>query len=527
VAPGSYTVTETGETGWTLDDITCVDPDNGSSDAGNVATIELDAGETVTCTFSNSRDTGEIIITKAATPEDDTPFDFSHTIDVTGTLTLMDPSDNTETFVSVPTGVYTVTETVTAGWTLDDIDCDDTDSTENEAGAEAVITLGKDEQVTCTFTNSRDTGTVTIVKEADPADDTPFDFTHTLDVTGTFSLMDPSDDSITFNNVPTGSYTVAENVPAPWLLDDIDCDDGNSLEDEGTATATINLEKDESVTCTFYNSNPVVPQPDVFVSAIETGVTDDAVAFGPEDILQWEDGSGWSLWFDGSAAGLMPSGPNKHDITALWIPDPGDEDVVISFSQNARFVPGITPKVDGMDLVWYDSDTNTFSLWFDGQDVGLTNLTGEKIDALHVLDGSEAPLPLAAAAGGSCNAYLLISLQATGKVPNYDGMALNVRGEDVIGFCMTQSGSATMGKWIMVLDGSAQGMPANSTHGLSASDDGETIYLTTRAAFNVDSATGGHSMVYVYDTVTESFSGPIFSAPDEGLAEKVDGMQVE
>ncbi len=253
-------------------------------------------------------------------------------------------------------------------------------------------------------------------------------------------------------------------------------------------------------------------------------MTGDALAYGPHDILQW-DGSGWSKWFDGSAAGLMPTGQNVHNISDFWIPDPGQPDVAMTFAQNRRRVPGIAGKVDGMDVVWWDG--SAFSLWFDGQDVGLATLTTEKIDALHVLDGSQAPPALAAAAGGSCDAYLLISTQGAGKVANYSGGQLRFGGEDVLGFCLTQAGAATRGKWTLVLDGSAEGMPKDSLTGLSASADGQTLYLTTRAAFNVDSAVGGHSMVYRYDFATGDFSGPFFSAPAEGLPTRVAGLQVE
>ncbi len=246
-------------------------------------------------------------------------------------------------------------------------------------------------------------------------------------------------------------------------------------------------------------------------------MTSDAVAFGPHDILKW-DGSAWSKWFDGSAAGLMPNGKARgkaaHNVNAIWLPDPGSSpDAVMAFAQNARFVPGLTPKVDGMDLVWWNG--STFSLWFDGQDVGLTNLTNEKIDGLHVLDGSESPV------GGSCQHYLLISTQGPGQVAGVGKFG----GEDVLGFCLTYSGTTTTGVWHLLLDGSTQGMPKNSTTGLSASDDGETIYLTTRGVFNVDAAAGGHSMVYAYDVDTGTFSGPVFSAPANGLPKPVDALQ--
>ena len=262
----------------------------------------------------------------------------------------------------------------------------------------------------------------------------------------------------------------------------------------------------------------------VYVSAVSAGVTGDGLAFGPHDILLW-DGGAWSKWFDGSAAGLMPKGQNVHNIMAFWIPDPDQPDVALTFAQNRRVVPDIPGKVDGTDIVWWDG--SGFALWFDGQDVGLTVLTTEKVDSLHVLDGSEAPPALAAAAGGSCLDYLLISTQGAGKVANYSGGTLKFGGEDVLGFCMTQSGATTMGKWIMVLDGSAEGMPKDSLTGLSASDDGQTLYLTTRSTFNVDSASGGPSMVYKYEFATGDFSGPFFSAPAEGLPPRVAGLQVD
>src|SRR5690606_9407294 len=88
-------------------------------------------------------------------------------------------------------------------------------------------------------------------------------------------------------------------------------------------------------------------------------------------------------------------------------------------------------------------------------------------------------------------------------------------GEDVLGFCMTNAGADTAGVWHLLLDGSAEGMPRNSTDSISFSDGGQTMYLTTKGNFNVDAAAGGHSMVYKYDFGTGTFSGPVFDAPAE------------
>ena len=242
-----------------------------------------------------------------------------------------------------------------------------------------------------------------------------------------------------------------------------------------------------------------------------------SLSFGSEDILRW-DGSGWSIWFDGSAAGLSAMRA-KHNINAFWTPDPNGASVILAFAQNRRHVPDLAEPVDGMDLVRWDGVHFTF--YFDGSDVGLKSKTQEKIDALHILPGSASPIN-----GGNCLAYLLISTQGPGKVPNYNGSQLKFGGEDVLGFCATTLGDNTTGLWHKLLDGSDEGMPVGSLVDLSASDDGQVLYLTTRSTFIVDAAAGGHSVVYRYDRLTGLFSGPYFSAPATGLNERLDGLQV-
>ncbi|MCP6259249.1 hypothetical protein NL429_30380, partial [Klebsiella pneumoniae] len=51
LAPGTYDAAETVPTGWNLDSATCDDGSDPSS-------IGLSGGETVTCTFTNSREKG-------------------------------------------------------------------------------------------------------------------------------------------------------------------------------------------------------------------------------------------------------------------------------------------------------------------------------------------------------------------------------------------------------------------------------------------------------------------------------------
>ena len=205
----------------------------------------------------------------------------------------------------------------------------------------------------------------------------------------------------------------------------------------------------------------------VYLSATAAGTTGDGLAFGPEDIIQW-DGSAWSIFFDGSAAGLTPNGAAKHDISAFYVEPPGTDFVLMSFAQNGRIVPGIVPKVDGMDLVWYDDHSNTFSLWFDGNDVGLTVKTQEKIDALHVLPGSASPI-----GGNTCLYYLLISTFGPGKVKGYDNLQIKFGGEDVLAgnILVRQRGT----KWHP-----GQNVGLGTDHTIFAKTDGKVEFATKR-----------------------------------------------
>jgi hypothetical protein len=54
LTPGSYTVIEGAVDGWALSDLTCADPDSGTTTDGSTASIDLDADETITCIFTNS-----------------------------------------------------------------------------------------------------------------------------------------------------------------------------------------------------------------------------------------------------------------------------------------------------------------------------------------------------------------------------------------------------------------------------------------------------------------------------------------
>jgi len=142
LAPGTYDVAETVPAGWNLVSATC-------DDESDPAAIDLDGGETVTCTFHDARERGAIEITKTRKHAADGPGDHPHagvTFTVTGGglpapgLTAVTNASGVACvdglLLSSVAGVgnYTVTETVPAGYSASPTSDTATVTTESSCG---------------------------------------------------------------------------------------------------------------------------------------------------------------------------------------------------------------------------------------------------------------------------------------------------------------------------------------------------------------------------------------------------------
>ena len=111
------------------------------------------------------RTVGTINIVKDAQPNRAQDFSFSGTNGL-GAFTLDDDSDetlsNTQTFSDKQPGLYTVTETVPAGWELTAVTC--TGGSTSAVTNGAAITLLAGETITCTFVNVLLTGEIRVKK---------------------------------------------------------------------------------------------------------------------------------------------------------------------------------------------------------------------------------------------------------------------------------------------------------------------------------------------------------------------------
>jgi hypothetical protein len=126
--------------------------------------------------------------------------------------------------------------------------------------------VGKNDVVVCTFTNTRQQGSIIIKKITKPANTGSFGFTATGTGYSGFTLPGGGQNIQTVN---TGTYTVKESTQLGWTLTGIGgSSDPNTpynctvtgtsgstgVGDLNTQTVTINLKKNDTVTCVFENT---------------------------------------------------------------------------------------------------------------------------------------------------------------------------------------------------------------------------------------------------------------------------------
>jgi hypothetical protein len=279
--PGTYTVTQGAPPGaFRMTGLVCEDSEDSNSTwdvPTRAARIELEAGETVRCVFTNSEPTrGRIIIEKRIEPNWENPrLSFS------GDLGDFDLGIfYSQTFATRLPGTYTVTQAAPPGaFQLTGLVCEDSNSTWDVPTRTARIELDAGETVRCVFTNTdpdrqpNGLGLIIIEKQA-PADQnplpavvnpfhpggsfTPDKFPCTLD--GGFAIGAGGEFSC--NSLAPDTYTVTETAlladTGDGVFVSLKCYDpnGNTTWDLQTRTATIRLEADESVRCVFVNRDP-------------------------------------------------------------------------------------------------------------------------------------------------------------------------------------------------------------------------------------------------------------------------------
>ena len=213
-----------------------------------------------------------------------------------------------------------------------------------------------------------------------------------------------------------------------------------------------------------------------------------------EDIVAWNGGGGgFSRYFDGSDVGV---GGFKLDAFAVISAD----EILMSFT-GAGSVPGVAGTVSDSDIVLFtatslgETTAGSFSLYFDGSDVGLSKRS-EDIDAIELLE----------------NGHLLISTLGGVSVSGAAG-----RDEDILEFTPTSLGANTAGTWAMYFDGSDVGLASGGedVDAMGLNGAGK-IYLSTVGSFTTNGLSGADEDVFGFtptslgSTTVGSFDAALF-----------------
>ena len=263
VQPGSYTITESTlgtydpnfmtASGYNLTSVACQESgaaNTTTSLAAGTATLNVEAGEHILCTFTNTRQ-GRIIIAKETPPpHTSTPFIFNTNVPSFKRFSLI---DNQQKGRDAVPGFYTVTEEPTNGWELYDVQCVEADNVLPRDRGATRLSMSKTIEVkpgvatTCTFKSRLPATRLIVEKQTLPhRDSASFNFDTSAGPTP-FSL---SDDATKEFIVAPGTYTVTEGLKPGWELTGLSCSDGSPV-DQAARKATATISSGETVTCTF------------------------------------------------------------------------------------------------------------------------------------------------------------------------------------------------------------------------------------------------------------------------------------
>jgi len=250
VDAGTYSVTEPAVSGYTT---TYSNTLNSNANCDNLA-IALDGA--ATCTITNNDQAATLTVTKAVSGGDLTCDDFTFTVN--GGTPVSFEADCTNV-LTVDAGTYSVFEPTVAGYTTtyanslnSNLNC-------------TSLTLANGGSATCTITNTRDTGSLTVIKNLEPSNDSG---RFNLEIDDEIELADAGDGGSTGAVVvDTGTHTVGESAGTNTSLTNyassISCVDANNENQElvaasGSGPLMVEVAKDDNIVCTITNTRVVV-----------------------------------------------------------------------------------------------------------------------------------------------------------------------------------------------------------------------------------------------------------------------------
>ena len=388
-APGNWSVTETTlPTGWGLTGLTCVDG-SGSTSTPNVGTrtvdIELGAGSTVVCTFTNALTpppTQDLQLAKVTfggtgdfpfhVTKDGGGFDQSTTLTTTNSQGE-DPA--TDVLTGLTSGTYTMEETLptttSAGfWTATSVACVDNtgaDVPTTGSGTSRQITIdtsGTTDEVLCTWANTFTPTSSLIIRAktiggsnaainylttvVDPTtgecDPTQGLYDQNADTTGGAGFHTATGDSMI--NQPIQTYCIGGTRPTEgsdpsWVTKSIDCGPTNAIDENapfGTSTeftfAQVQVKPGETVTCDF----TYVKRAALTLTKTVSGGND--LRSGPVEIELTCDASALSVPGDWPKTLSLPTGQSSGSLEPFYVDGDANGDDTCHATETANGAGG-------------------------------------------------------------------------------------------------------------------------------------------------------------------------------------------
>jgi len=241
VPAGSYTVTETADTGYA----TTYSPE--------CSELTLANGQTATCTITNDDKQGTLVITKKVVNDDGgtaAPTAFTYAVDGSGTpapfLSTDTASEGTSGGIALDAGNHTVAETPSAGYAA------------TNGCADVTITNG--ETTTCTITNNDVAPTLVLTKVVENGTNgtaTAGAFTLSATANSARDIERAGNVTTAANVFANAAYVLSETGPAgydpagAWVCTNTDPKDTSENWSQDGAVVTLGL--DAHVTCTITN----------------------------------------------------------------------------------------------------------------------------------------------------------------------------------------------------------------------------------------------------------------------------------
>lgn len=183
----------------------------------------------------------------------------------------------------------------------------------------------------------------------------------------------------------------------------------------------------------------------------------------------------------GCVAGTHPCGASACDETTDQCLTSSSGRLWISFA-DSTVVPGVG-TVQNEDIVAYDLGTGTWSLVFDGSDLGLINFS---IDGLAQLPSGD----------------VLLSFSSAGAIPFLNGGPAGswVDDSDVIRFVPTSLGTTTLGSFVFYFDGSDVGLSTDDedVDAIALASDGRLV-VSTLGPYTVNGLSGYDKDLIVFN----------------------------